>query len=438
MSRNVTDRVHSETPEEWLAGALRQLYSARNAVRYAQRAEERQGERKREERLLHETLGEQQDSGTSEEIVGQKEKDGKRGNGTAKEPSLRKTNTKGQGSGRSEAAAVDEKSRAADKVVKDQARQKVSMGSKPSTILQLLRYSHSRNALMCLVALNKHFRQDRTLWNQTELGKHFLDTYGGVSTRCIAQTEHDLTLQQFASEVIQAMFQMLEGLCRNTPLFDDDDTIKRLVNKFDGEVEGDVDDEELQADGNLERATKTLKRTKPAEGERLSTRNGKRGRNSEIKITKEDLYISAMGDPVEEPRFELLKAALMDEFNDVYCRVYRPDTKPNRLSVYELTFADEILGKSNNDTKAKANKYLKGMLAVANSWAAAARDDPGLSDVEKAIYQQLPSKLRVMLRWSTVNINEMPQMPLLTRSAVHMILMRFALVRNAIQEVSVM
>lgn len=197
MSRNSTEHVYKEDQVEFLARALRQMLSAKNAVRFAQ-AGNQASEIAREEDLLAQNIQEVQknvggggenddvdngkDDGELEDM--EKGNDGvdgtKKGNARAKaKEKLKAAEKRGKKDGKATVRKIGE---AVEEKMATEAKEKVSNGaSRPTQIVQLLRSQHSRNALMCLVAFNKHFRQDQAIWTQGELSRHFLNVHGGVS-----------------------------------------------------------------------------------------------------------------------------------------------------------------------------------------------------------------------------------------------------------------
>ena len=148
MSRNATDFVYKETAMEYVVGFLRELNALDTSIRYAQTEDERSHEQEAQKRFLQKNSDSLHDSSDEqrEKII---------------------------------AAAAD--------AVNEQVQRKAHSGSrKTPAVRAILTSEHTRKALMCLVSLNKHFRQDESLWSPARLEEVFLSHSGGVrDTHCL-------------------------------------------------------------------------------------------------------------------------------------------------------------------------------------------------------------------------------------------------------------
>lgn len=245
------------------------------------------------------------------------------------------------------------------------------------------------------------------------------------------------------------MYSILEGLCRKSRGFSSSNSIRERIAEIeqlggmsgvdfdDGDDDGDDGDGERKED----MSTKLDGEDSEDDGDDDGDDSGEDDREDELHGTFEEerlrLYQKSCGKTTVEPQPELLVAELLEEFDEVYRSIYCPGSKGQKLHPYELTISDEELeGVSSHDVDERADAYMLGIVRVAKRWADTAAVDPGLSQHDKSIYRQLPNKLRVLLRWGMLDVPGAPRMPLMTRSVVKMILRRFGLVDDALQEVS--
>jgi hypothetical protein len=65
-------------------------------------------------------------------------------------------------------------------------------------------------------------------------------------------------------------------------------------------------------------------------------------------------------------------------------------------------------------------------------------DESAYTAEQLSLFRQMERKLTVLLQWSQIGANEMPIMPMLTRSLLRMILNRFEGIEDASRKVSVL
>lgn len=155
MSLNATDHVFNESNMDFMVGLYRQFHAHANAIKYAQSQEEREQQEERERELVGTVDPDMLDDPME---VG----------GSGKE--------KGKGRARTKSKKAEEG--VALKAKKTMSR--MAAGNKPPIVKQLLSTAHTRAALMCLVSINKHFRQDAWLWTPVQLSSRFHNVSGGV------------------------------------------------------------------------------------------------------------------------------------------------------------------------------------------------------------------------------------------------------------------
>jgi hypothetical protein len=169
MSRNETTFTFRETPVEWFVGVLRKLHANHLDHQYATTPEERERVEKARKNLIAESEREIEDEESSHS--GEKGKDRGMGNGKGK-AKARGKKAAGQGSA---VAVVD------DDVVQEAAALSLKTQSRRASVfVNILRTPGMLMAMMNLVAVNTHFRNESWLFDLPSMTKVFTNGFGGV------------------------------------------------------------------------------------------------------------------------------------------------------------------------------------------------------------------------------------------------------------------
>ena len=200
------------------------------------------------------------------------------------------------------------------------------------------------------------------------------------------------------------MFQWLVGFCRNTPFFDPKS--KKKLTARTNEIE--------------ELFEQSTPEAKVLAGKKINA-----------------LYKLAIGDESEEPLFELLAPELMDELDQVYCKLFRSDVKSGDIGPWELIFSDKLPpGFTSDDIRVKNDQYFNDVVKVLNDRFQKSRDDRSIPEEHRRLLAQMSSKVNILTGYNGMGCATMPPMPILTRSVVQMLVRRFEGVSDAIYEVS--
>jgi hypothetical protein len=201
--------------------------------------------------------------------------------------------------------------------------------------------------------------------------------------------------------MINTMFPVLEGLCRHNENFANFETLQ----------------EERQ---NLDKPGKYSFEQ----------------RQAILRAEAED----ALG-PKSQPDYSLLTPALMDKLDAIYCEVFCPATDPATPEgvphPYELQFAHtEVEGTSWAEHMGRIVSYRNSVAALLQNEAIAAEENANISPKRLEIMKQMPGKVLYLIEGYNAGVSSMPIMPLMTKSALRMVLTRFDAVCDALIEVS--
>jgi hypothetical protein len=385
MARNKTDHVYRESHMEWLVGILRQLHSMRTVVQYYPKDDAQYIEAQRRLKFIESKRTEEEVADALANVVQLKMKHGSR---------------------------------------------------KPAEVKQLLEYPHTQKVLMELVSFGLHFRQDETVWNLGTLSRHFHNVNGGVSREAHIYYYLSLitTMLQFISNIVGLMVQVLHGLCRNVAEFEQIEDVKS-------------------------RMTDLIKLTKAISGQ---LRTGKlpakeaeslQSRLKQVQSNRRDLWWWAVGaqnseaQNSEEPELSVLEPGLLEEWDRVYVEVFRPGvvqadgTKKNTvksiLTKEELTISCVTPSEMDFDDVEELREMYRQRMKDATRKYVVKLDESAYTAEQLSLFRQMEGKLTVLLQWSWIGANEMPIMPMLTRSLLRMILNRFEGIEDASRKVSV-
>ena len=201
---------------------------------------------------------------------------------------------------------------------------------------------------------------------------------------------------QFLSQLIQDMFLWLEGLCRDTPVFADDDVMTQRFQAIKDCKDHDVKEKMIQ-----------------------------------------ELYHLAIGDLTQEPDMTVLTASLMDSLDKVYCDVYRPTNVGDKLSPLEMAFTDPRPASLTEYQVEKMHRdYSESVRFAAVRAYQTADASSSTSPKHKRLLSQMAGKLEVFLSFPRMGCPNMPIMPILTRQVVRMLLYRLSSLDEAVAEVS--
>jgi hypothetical protein len=242
------------------------------------------------------------------------------------------------------------------------------------------------------------------------------------------------------------MVNVLYGLCRDVKVFEGK-TVNACVEEMKRLTDRSLKlSSQVQAARALARERKPNRKLTPKEEqdwakkmeERVNARKQLEQEYAAAEKERQQLWLSAIGSDHDEPRLALLTPELLDTWDKSYIDTYRPNkAAKDMLTQEELTISCATAhGVDDNASRALRSAYWTRVRDATAAVRAAAEKNKDTPERDLALYRQMEAKLALLVCWGRMAALHMPPMPLLTRTALRMVINRFEGIEDASTEVS--
>lgn len=146
------------------------------------------------------------------------------------------------------------------------------------------------------------------------------------------------------------------------------------------------------------------------------------------------------GDTTRRPNRNVMLSGWLSAIDRVFVELFvhdpsDPNSAPEEVEMLVGQFAKVRAIDAEKLSRARSN-YTARVVNLTKKMAKVAEDDATLSDEEKALWDQMPLKVSIVLNYPHPDHERRPWFPLLTRSVYKMIIRRLRSVEAALTEVS--